>query len=389
MKKFIHKLFSLSVILFLLLSVFSTSYAGHTAYIVPDPQGGFSQHSVKFDFDAANNPAENGCTHGFSATVSQYFQNQANSDGFKLLFQYSELIKKEEAGEDITEELGKFLNAYSINYSQAPNNPNLTVNFQGIAKHISPSIKNVRSPSFQEANIPLHLLLHPSCEKMITHLEGSTSDQVEGFRLFLGAFKLNKTPLDGLLANWIDSTRPILDGSEVQLEKLSQEQQYLLISTLFKYLNGEQLQPDNSDFMESSMRQSQMMEASQNAIDREIMELQYELEGIQRGMDEKLYHISMQHKEEKQRLSEQYRQKKQEITQQSKYDQQRIFEKMAQISREKGARVSELEMEAAQKEQEKLERQAKRDAKKQQLQAMEKQAAELKAKLNQQDDSDY
>ena len=37
---------------------------------------------------------------------------------------------------------------------------------------------------------------------------------------------------------------------------------------------------------------------------------------------------------------------------------------MAQISREKGARVSELEMEAAQKEQEKLERQAKRDAKK-------------------------
>ena len=43
------------------------------------------------------------------------------------------------------------------------------------------------------------------------------------------------------------------------------------------------------------------------------MELQYELKDIQRGMDEKLYHISMQHKEEKQRLSEQYRQKNKKL----------------------------------------------------------------------------
>ena len=60
MKKFIHKLFSLSVILFLLLSVFSTSYAGHTAYFVEDPQGGYHKHSIKFDFDAATTQQKTG-----------------------------------------------------------------------------------------------------------------------------------------------------------------------------------------------------------------------------------------------------------------------------------------------------------------------------------------
>ena len=385
---FKKSIFSILTAFVLLALSFSAVFAGHTAYIVPDPQGGFSQHSVKFDFDFANNPSENGCTHGFSEKVSQYFQNAENQNGFKLLFQYSELIKKEETGKDITEELQKLLSAHSINYSQAPNNPNLTPTFQGIAKHMAPSIKDVNNPSFQGANIPLHLLLHPSCEKMISNLEGSTSDQTSGLGLFLGTFKLNKTPFDHMLVSWIDSTKPILNGSQVSFEDLSEKEQYLLLSTLFKYLNGEKLQSDDRDLFEASMRQSQMMEASQSAVSSQIMELQYKLEEIQRNADDQLNDISMKHKEDKQRLSEQYRQEKQAITQKSQFARQDIFEQMSQMLQEKDAHASELEMEMAKKEQEKIERQAKRDAKKQQLEAMKKQTADLEAKMNQQDDSD-